>query len=99
MASDLYSVLGVPRDADQGAIKKAFRKLAAKYHPDRNPGKTNEARFKQLGQAYEVLGDPKRRALYDEFGELSLRPGFDAERARMAKQWAGHRSPGGEGGE
>jgi len=98
VASDLYSLLGVPRDADQAAIKKAFRKLAAKYHPDRNPGKTNETRFKQLGQAYEVLGDPKRRALYDEFGELSLRPGFDAERARMAKQWAGRRGPGGEGG-
>jgi curved DNA-binding protein len=98
VASDLYSVLGVPRDADQEAIKKSYRKLAAKYHPDRNPGKTNEARFKQLGQAYEVLGDAKRRALYDEFGELSLRPGFDPARARMAKQWGARGGPGGQGG-
>ena len=89
MASDLYSVLGVSRTADHDAIKKAYRKLAAKYHPDRNPGKTNEAKFKQATQAYEVLGDTKRRALYDEFGEVSLRPGFDEARAREAKRWAG----------
>ena len=97
MASDLYTVLGVARDAGQDAIKKAYRKLAAKYHPDRNPGKTNESRFKQLGRAYEVLGDPKRRALYDEFGEVSLQAGFDPERARMAKQWAARGGSRGQG--
>lgn len=99
MAADLYSVLGVARTADADAIKKAYRKLAAKYHPDRNPGKTNEGRFKQLTQAYEVLRDPKKRAAYDEFGELVLQPGFDADRARAAKQWGAQYGAGPGGGQ
>jgi len=94
MATDLYSVLGVPREADEDAIKKAFRKLAMKYHPDKNPGKANENKFKQVNQAYEVLSDKKRRALYDEFGEESLSQNFDAERARYVRQYSG-RSRGG----
>lgn len=91
MARDLYSVLGVSRDADEEAIKKAFRKLAVKYHPDKNPGKANEAKFKEINQAHEVLSDKKRRALYDEFGEESLSGNFDAERARYVRQYAGRR--------
>lgn len=104
MAKDLYAVLGVPRNADEDAIKKAFRKLAAKYHPDRNPGKENEARFKELNRAHEVLSDRTKRALYDEFGEQALQQGFDAERARWAKQYGaggprrGGGAPGGFGG-
>jgi curved DNA-binding protein len=86
---DLYSVLGVEKTASQQDIKKAYRKLAAKLHPDKNPGKANEQRFKQITQAYEVLGDDGKRALYDEFGEVSLRPGFDAERARAMKGFGG----------
>src|SRR5215510_359150 len=101
MARDLYSVLGVSRDADEEAIKKAFRKLAVKYHPDKNPGKANEAKFKEINQAHEVLSDKKRRALYDEFGEESLSGNFDAERARLIKQYGsrrGGRAGGGGGG-
>ncbi len=94
MAKDLYAVLGVPKTADEETIKKAFRKLAMKYHPDKNPGKANEARFKEVNQAQEVLSDPKKRALYDEFGEESLSQNFDAERARMVRQYGG----GGRGG-
>jgi curved DNA-binding protein len=95
MAKDLYAVLGVPRDADEDAIKKAFRKLAMKYHPDKNPGKANEQRFKEVNQAHEVLSDKKKRALYDEFGEESLSQNFDPERARVIRQYgAGGFRPG-----
>lgn len=89
MAKDLYAVLGVARDADEDTIKKAFRKLAMKYHPDKNPGKANEQRFKEINQAHEVLADPKRRALYNEFGDESLSQNFDAERARVIRQYGG----------
>jgi molecular chaperone DnaJ len=84
---DLYQALGVPRDADQAAIRKAFRELAKKYHPDVNKEAGAEARFKEVSAAYEVLGDDQRRALYDEFGEDALRAGFDADRAREARRW------------
>src|SRR5271165_2482722 len=89
MAKDLYAVLGVPRDADEEAIKKAFRKLAMKYHPDKNPGKSNEQRFKDVNRAHEVLADKEKRALYDEFGEASLSQNFDAERARTVRRYGG----------
>ncbi|HRI67692.1 MAG TPA: DnaJ C-terminal domain-containing protein [Polyangium sp.] len=98
MARDLYSVLGVTKEADEDAIKKAFRKLAVQYHPDKNPGKANEAKFKEINQAYEVLSDKDKRALYDEFGEESLHQGFDAERARYVRQYGGRGPRGGAGG-
>ena len=91
MAKDLYAVLGVPRDADEETIKKAFRKLAMKHHPDKSPGKASEQRFKEVNQANEVLSDAKKRALYDEFGEESLSQNFDAERARVIRQYGGGR--------
>lgn len=94
MARDLYSVLGVARDADEDTIKKAFRKLAMKYHPDKSPGKANETKFKEINSAHEVLSDKEKRALYDEFGEESLSQNFDAERARMVRRYGG----GGMGG-
>lgn len=94
MARDLYNVLGVGRDADEDAIKKAFRKLAMKYHPDKNPGKANEAKFKEINQAHEVLSDKQKRALYDEFGEESLSQNFDPERARLIRQYGAQRSAG-----
>jgi molecular chaperone DnaJ len=67
--ADYYDVLGVPRDADDKAIKGAYRKLALQYHPDRNPGdKEAEERFKQINEAYAVLSDGEKRARYDRFG-------------------------------
>ena len=67
-----YEILGVSRDADEKAIKSAFRKLAMKYHPDRNPGKQKEAneQFKEINEAYAVLGDPEKRKQYDQFGTV-----------------------------
>ncbi|MCS6914344.1 MAG: molecular chaperone DnaJ [Myxococcales bacterium] len=66
---DYYEVLGVSRDADEGEIKKAYRRMALQYHPDKNPGnKEAEERFKEAAEAYQVLSDPERRRLYDRFG-------------------------------
>jgi len=66
---DYYEVLGVPRDANEDAIKKAYRTLAKKYHPDANPGdKSAEEKFKEVNEAYEVLSDSRKRATYDQFG-------------------------------
>jgi molecular chaperone DnaJ len=89
---DYYSILGVSKDAPEEAIKKAYRKLARKWHPDINPGnKEAETKFKGISAAYDVLGDKEKRKLYDEFGEEGLRSGFDAEKAREYQQWAGPR--------
>jgi curved DNA-binding protein len=83
MATDYYAELGIDRGASEDAIKKAYRKLASQYHPDKNPGNARaESRFKSINQAYQVLSDAKRRALYDEFGDQGLREGFNAEAAR-----------------
>jgi molecular chaperone DnaJ len=72
---DYYEVLGVERGAGEEDVKKAYRKLALKYHPDRNPGdKDAETRFKEAAEAYDVLGDPQKRAQYDQFGHRA----FDA---------------------
>jgi curved DNA-binding protein len=65
---DYYEVLGVPRDADQDAIRRAYRKLARQYHPDVNSDSDAEDRFKELGEAYEVLSDPEKRERYDRLG-------------------------------
>lgn len=70
---DYYEVLGVAKEASQEEIKKAYRKLALKYHPDRNPGdKESEERFKDASEAYEVLSDQQKRTLYDRFGHAGL---------------------------
>ncbi|XP_054910756.1 dnaJ homolog subfamily B member 9-like isoform X1 [Poeciliopsis prolifica] len=65
---DYYEILGVPRDATERQIKKAFHKLALKYHPDRNKGADAEAKFREVAEAYETLSDDKRRREYDQFG-------------------------------
>jgi molecular chaperone DnaJ len=80
---DYYAALGVAKDADAAAVKKAYRQLARELHPDKNPGNTQaEARFKDVSEAYDVLSDPKRRAEYDEarrlFGSGGFRPGAGA---------------------
>ena len=94
---DLYELLGVPRTAEAEEIKKAYRTLAKKLHPDRNPGdKVSEEKFKEVSAAFAVLGDAPKRALYDEFGPDGLREGFDADSARNYKRWA--QTTGGRGG-
>ena len=76
------------RSASKDDIRKAYRKLARKFHPDINPGnKEAESKFKDISGAYDVLSDEKKRKLYDEFGEAGLAAGFDAEKARSYQQW------------
>ena len=72
MAKDYYSILGVAENASDAEIKKAYRKLAMQYHPDRNPGKEKSAneKFKEINEAYGVLGDPQKRKQYDQFGTV-----------------------------
>ncbi|HTM09319.1 MAG TPA: molecular chaperone DnaJ [Verrucomicrobiae bacterium] len=96
---DFYKILGVERTASDDDIRKAYRKLARKYHPDINPGnKEAENKFKDISVANDVLSDPAKRKLYDEFGEAGLASGFDADKARSYKQWqeqAARARPGG----
>lgn len=76
MSKDYYEVLGVAKDADETTIKKAYRKLAMKYHPDRNPdNKEAEEKFKEIGEAYEVLSDADKRAAYDRMGHDAFKNG------------------------
>ena len=72
-SKDYYAILGVPRNATQEEIKRAYRRLALKYHPDRNPGdREAEEKFKEISEAYEVLSDPEKRAIYDAQGHAGL---------------------------
>ncbi len=72
MERDYYQVLGVPKNADQGELKKAYRKLAMKYHPDRNPDASAEDRFKEAKKAYDVLSNSEKRSAYDRFGHAGV---------------------------
>lgn len=95
MAESLYDILGVQRSASDDDVRKAYRKLARKYHPDVNPGDSAaEDRFKKVAAAYEVLSDSDKRKAYDEFGEESLKGGFDPEKARAYQDWQRARSSG-----
>jgi len=99
---DYYAIMGVARDATADQIKQAYRKLARKYHPDVSTEKDAEARFKEIGEAYEVLRDPEKRAAYDQLGS-GPRPG---EQFRPPPDWgsgfefrgAGRPGPGEDGG-
>src|SRR4029453_5541644 len=85
---DLYSALGVDRKASTDDIRKAYRKLARKHHPDVNPGnKQAEEKFKDVSFPPHGLSDEKKPKLYDEVGHEGLSPGFDPERAREYKRW------------
>lgn len=95
---DYYETLGVNKSADKEAIKRAYRKLAKKYHPDTNAGNPHaEEMFKDVTEAYNVLSDEKKRKLYDEFGFAGLQEGFSEEAARQAAQ-GGFGDFGGFGG-
>lgn len=75
MGKDYYRILGIQRDASDDEIKRAYRKLALKYHPDKNSAPNAEEKFKEIGEAYEVLSDKKKRDTFDNFGEDGLRAG------------------------
>src|ERR1039458_4063766 len=81
-AKDPYHVLGVQKTASADEIKKAYRKLAKKHHPDVNPGnKQAEEKFKEISAAFEIVGEEKKRKLFDEFGADGMRTGFDPDRS------------------
>jgi len=79
LPDDYYELLEVERTADDGAIKSSYRKLAMRYHPDKNPGcKDSEARFKAISEAYDVLKDPQKRAAYNQYGKAAFQNGGGA---------------------
>ncbi|XP_017721088.1 PREDICTED: dnaJ homolog subfamily B member 5 isoform X1 [Rhinopithecus bieti] len=75
MGKDYYKILGIPSGANEDEIKKAYRKMALKYHPDKNKEPNAEEKFKEIAEAYDVLSDPKKRGLYDQYGEEGLKTG------------------------
>ena len=96
VTKDYYEVLGVPRGSDVKEIKKAYRKLARKYHPDVNPGdKESERKFKDIGEAYEVLNDPKKKEMYDRFGSAAFEQGYGQTAGTGAGGQGGYQGFGG----
>lgn len=75
MGKDYYKILGIVRGASDEDIKKAYRKLALKYHPDKNKDPGAEEKFKEVAEAYEILSDPKKKEIFDKYGEEGLKMG------------------------
>lgn len=75
MGKDYYKILGISRGASDDDIKKAYRKLALKYHPDKNKEAGAEEKFKEVAEAYEILSDPKKKEIFDKYGEEGLKMG------------------------
>eukprot|EP00611_Tribonema_gayanum_P010442 TRINITY_DN2046_c0_g1_i1.p1 TRINITY_DN2046_c0_g1~~TRINITY_DN2046_c0_g1_i1.p1 ORF type:complete len:400 (-),score=92.01 TRINITY_DN2046_c0_g1_i1:231-1337(-) len=100
MGKDFYKVLDVSRDASEADIKKAYRKAALKWHPDKNPDNKEEAqtKFQEVGQAFEVLSDPEKRKLYDQFGEAAINPGAADENGAPGAGFSGFGRGGDMGG-
>lgn len=69
MGKDYYKTLGIPKGSNEEEIKKAYRRMALRFHPDKNKDANAEEKFKEIAEAYEVLSDPKKRAVYDQLGE------------------------------
>src|SRR5207237_3302208 len=98
MPRDYYETLGVSKTASEDEIKKAYRSLARKFHPDRNPGdKQAETRFKEIQDAYDVLADKNKRAQYDQFGFAGPRPDMGGGPGGSTFHWGGGGFPGGGG--
>ncbi|CCW63250.1 unnamed protein product [Phytomonas sp. EM1] len=97
MGVDYYKTLGIPRNADQKTIKKAYHQMALKYHPDKNKDNrdTAERKFKEVSEAYDVLSDEKKKAIYDQYGEEGLKAGMSQDDGpHMNSQWS---TQGGDG--
>ncbi|MFA4930516.1 MAG: molecular chaperone DnaJ [Patescibacteria group bacterium] len=95
MSEDYYKILGVSKSASEGEIKKAYRKLAHKYHPDKGGGKAGEEKFKKINEAYRVLSDPAKRSSYDQFGSAGFRGGGAGAGGFNPGDFGGAYTPGG----
>ena len=101
MGKDFYSILDVPRDADAATLKKAYRKLAMKWHPDKNPNNQEvaQAKFQEISEAYNVLNDPEKRAIYDKYGEEGLRLGIKPNNSQSGPDGGSSFTEGSQGGQ
>lgn len=86
MGKDYYKTLGIPKGANEEEIKKAYRRMALRFHPDKNKDANAEEKFKEIAEAYEVLSDPKKRAVYDQLGEEGEAGGREGGRKRVERE-------------